>query len=346
MKRNENEVEKKTEASIDLQKQLEYESERLKYDTQAKRLFGLKEVMGYILKFMVPEFQTMSAEESAECILEVQVSQNEVSENYGDGSFQIKKQENTAKGSFQKLQSESKVSNEKTIYYDIKTLVKNPKFLESQNGTIEFIINLEMQNDNEPGYVIEQRGMYCCSRLLSEQLGVLTETTDYSKLKKVYSLWIVGGTAENKLYTYCMTDQDGEKDHSANLIELRIVRLSKEVYETENQELFDFLHGFFDIISLEDKTKRMSKYFDFDKNRELKEGVDTMCNLSEGIYNIGKEEGRERGLEQGLERGLEQGREEGILIAAKMMVKKGMPLEVVAESLEIPKEVIEQYLKK
>lgn len=147
MKRNENEVEKKTEASIDLQKQLEYESERLKYDTQAKRLFGLKEVMGYILKFMVPEFQTMSAEESAECILEVQVSQNEVSENYGDGSFQIKKQENTAKGSFQKLQSESKVSNEKTIYYDIKTLVKNPKFLESQNGTIEFIINLEMQND-------------------------------------------------------------------------------------------------------------------------------------------------------------------------------------------------------
>ena len=201
-------------------------------------------------------------------------------------------------------------------------------------------------HDNEPGYVIEQRGMYCCSRLLSEQLGVLTETTDYSKLKKVYSLWIVGGTAENKLYTYCMTDQDGEKDHSANLIELRIVRLSKEVYETENQELFDFLHGFFDIISLEDKTKRMSKYFDFDKNRELKEGVDTMCNLSEGIYNIGKEEGRERGLEQGLERGLEQGREEGILIAAKMMVKKGMPLEVVAESLEIPKEVIEQYLKK
>src|SRR5699024_6260101 len=154
------------------------ESERLKYDTQAKRLFGLKEVMGYILKFMVPEFQTMSAEESAECILEVQVSQNEVSENYGDGSFQIKKQENTAKGSFQKLQSESKVSNEKTIYYDIKTLVKNPKFLESQNGTIEFIINLEMQNDNEPGYVIEQRGMYYCSRLLSEQLGVLTETTD------------------------------------------------------------------------------------------------------------------------------------------------------------------------
>lgn len=86
-------MEQNKEASIDLQKQLEERAERLKYDTQAKNLFGLKEVMGYMLKFTVPEFADMSAEEAAKCILEVQISKNEVSENYGDGSFDVKRQQ-------------------------------------------------------------------------------------------------------------------------------------------------------------------------------------------------------------------------------------------------------------
>lgn len=41
----------------------------------------------------------------------------------------------------------------------------------------------------------------------------------------------------------------------------------------------------------------------------------------------------------------EEGIEEGLLLAAKKMINKGTPLEVVSENLEIPKEVIEQYLK-
>lgn len=41
----------------------------------------------------------------------------------------------------------------------------------------------------------------------------------------------------------------------------------------------------------------------------------------------------------------EEGIEEGLLLAAKKMINKGTLLEVVSENLEIPKEVIEQYLK-
>lgn len=176
----------------------------------------------------------------------------------------------------------------------------------------------KLQNDNERGYVIEQRGMYYCARLLSEQLGVLTETTDYSSLKKVYSLWVVGETEENKLSNYYIVDQEGNKDHSANLVEMSIVRLSKNIYETEHQELFDFLHAFFDRISLEEKKRRLKKYFAFDENEQLEEGVDTMCNLSEGIYNIGKEEGK--------------------LEAAKIMIESGMDFNFVAKKLELPRE--------
>lgn len=65
MEENKNNSKEISQASIDLQKQLEYEFNRLRYDTQAKNLFGLKEVMGYMLKFMVPEFQTLSVQEAA-----------------------------------------------------------------------------------------------------------------------------------------------------------------------------------------------------------------------------------------------------------------------------------------
>lgn len=69
----------------------------------------------------------------------------------------------------------------------------------------------------------------------------------------------------------------------------------------------------------------MKKYFEFDENEQLEEGVDTMCNLSEGIYNIGKEEGK--------------------LEAAKIMIESGMDFDFVAKKLELPKELIEQYLR-
>lgn len=353
-------MEQNKEASIDLQKQLEERAERLKYDTQAKNLFGLKEVMGYMLKFTVPEFADMSAEEAAKCILEVQISKNEVSENYGDGSFDVKKttkENHDTTGRFQKLTSESKVENEKTIYFDIKTLVKNPKVSRSKYATIELVINLEMQNDNDPGYLIEQRGMYYSARLLSEQLGVLTETTDYSTLKKVYSIWIVQGYSENKVFRYHMVDQDGRTDHGANLLELNIIRLSKKEYRGKQQEVFDFLHSFFDEIPKDEKKKRLEKYFDFKANAELKEGVNVMCNLSEGIYQRGREEGilqgreqgilqgREEGILQGKKQGILQGKEEGLLLAAKKMIENGTSYEEVSKILGIPQQNIEDYMK-
>ena len=66
-----------------------------------------------------------------------------------------------------------------------------------------------------------------------------------------------------------------------------------------------------------------------------------MCNLSEGI----REEGFAEGKLEGIEEGREEGREEGLFIAAKKMIEKGMSIDIVAESLEIPKEAIEKYLK-
>ena len=83
----------------------------------------------------------------------------------------------------------------------------------------------------------------------------------------------------------------------------------------------------------DEKKKRLEKYFDFNTNAELKEGVNNMCNLSEGIYQRGKEEG------------ILQGKEEGLLLAAKKMIENGTSYEEVSKILDIPQQIIEDYIK-
>ena len=272
------------EVSNDVKRMLNTYPDKKNLDINAKYLFSRKEVAGYLLKFLIPEFSDLTLDQAINCILETQVSQNEVSENYGDGSFQVKK------SSKHLLSTESKVVNEKTIFFDIKFLVKNPKYENStKNGTIEFVINIEIQNNPKPGYKIEQRGIYYCSRLISEQLGALTENTDYSSLNKVYSLWIVRGAEKDHIKNYRIVDENGNQNHDANLMQLIIANITNKSYE-ESEDIFDFLHCFLDLGSdgIEKKLQKYYKSIDEDLWKE----VNNMCNLSESYKEEGREEGK------------------------------------------------------
>ena len=274
------------EVSNDLKKMLNVYPDKTSLDTNVKYLFSRKEVAGYLLKFLIPEFSDLTVEQAIDYIVETQVSKNEVSENYGDGSFQAKKSTK-----IQNISTESKVVNEKTIFFDIKFLVKNPKYENgTKNGTIEFVINIEIQNNPKPGYKIEQRGIYYCSRLISEQLGALTENTDYSSLNKVYSLWIVRGAEKDHIKNYRIVDENGNQNHDANLMQLIIANITNKRYE-ESVGIFDFLHCFLDSGSQE---KGLKRYYE-NMNEDLWKEVENMCNLSESY----KEEGRLEGIEEG-----------------------------------------------
>ena len=217
------------EVSNDLKKMLNVYPDKTSLDTNVKYLFSRKEVAGYLLKFLIPEFSDLTVEQAIDYIVETQVSKNEVSENYGDGSFQAKKSTK-----IQNISTESKVVNEKTIFFDIKFLVKNPKYENgTKNGTIEFVINIEIQNNPKPGYKIEQRGIYYCSRLISEQLGALTENTDYSSLNKVYSLWIVRGAEKDHIKNYRIVDENGNQS-KVDTFESNNGFVSFELTDTQN----------------------------------------------------------------------------------------------------------------
>lgn len=62
---------------------------------------------------------------------------------------------------------------------------------------------MEFQNDYHPGYPVIKRGIYYGAREISEQLGILTKTTDYSDIEKVTRYYIkkedvIGYTEEPK----------------------------------------------------------------------------------------------------------------------------------------------------
>ncbi len=60
---------------------------------------------------------------------------------------------------------------------------------------VNVIINIEIQNDDTPGYPIPKRSIYYGSRLISAQRGSVFKDHEYGKLKKVVSIWICESTA-------------------------------------------------------------------------------------------------------------------------------------------------------
>ena len=81
----------------------------------------------------------------------------------------------------------------------------------------------------------------------------------------------------------------------------RLLNLLEEIFKSKD--------------SAKDKRERLQKEYQIDLNEDEEGMVDTMCNLSVGIFerawNQGVAAGMTKGLEQGLEKGRVQGREEG-----------------------------------
>ena len=152
----------------------------LSYDTEAKNLFGNKEVLSVIAKYVIPEVKDYSYEEIATMIGNVNISKEEVAVN----------------GPIERLESESKYVGEKTISYDIKTTIH------TNDGAIELILNVEIQRKANPGYNLKMRGSYYVARAFSEQLKDISDDANYDKLKKVYSIWIVSNSPKEEIVKY------------------------------------------------------------------------------------------------------------------------------------------------
>ena len=323
--------------------------QKAQYDASAKRLLGQKIILAHILIRLVEEFKGMDADMVASLIEgEPYISQVPVEPGLTNKETVDARTGERIVG----LNIESSEIDEGKIYFDIIFYVR------MRDGLAKMIINLEAQKNEPTKYFILNRAIFYTARLVSSQKEREFTGSDYNEIKQVYSIWICMNMKENSLSHIHMVKDDllGEQDWKGNLDISNIVMigLAKEIPPKEERyELHRLLGALLSqTMTAEQKLKLMEQEYDIPVDRRgIRDEVKIMCNLSEGVEEMGYVKGeaagmiagRAEGEKIGEARGKAIGRSEGRLegkseeradIILKMH-KKGYSLEQIMDVTEI-----------
>ena len=272
---------------------LSTEEGKAKYDQTMLNVLSDKQVLAWILKRFVSEYENLPLEEIETKYIEpetILVSKAGVSRDSSG-----------IKG----LSEKDSTQTEGTVYYDIVFQVYYPGNEEEKIG---LYINLEAQADYYPGYPLEMRGIYYGARRLTSQLKQINRETNYGCLQKVYSIWLCVGNVPAyesdtvTLYDISKNDIIGSVKRNKDfydLINVVIIRLNDEAAPEDNtmkmlQTLFsNQLSTQEKLYALEELGMRM--------NDSLEKGVGGSMNLSDYVELKGIEQGRRDGIRNMIE---------------------------------------------
>ena len=296
------------------------------YDATCKRILSEKNIAAEILKGCVSEF--------------ADVSVDDIVNKYIQGTPSVGKivvEPNEMPSKIENQYTEDKSETEGTIFYDVRFNVVAP----ANGDLIELIINIEAQNNFNPGYPLLKRAIYYCSRMISSQYGTVFVKSEYEKIKKVYSIWIC--TMPTQKWAYTITKYHWQEENfignahakkaDYDLAETVMVCLGKKTSK-ELTGLLSMLNlVLLDKLSSKEKIKLLSERFGVKVTPHLEQGVAELCNLSEGI----EKRGEERGIAIGEERG-----KKDILLS---LIKSGLDPKYLANSTGIPLEKINELIQ-
>ena len=238
------------------------------YDTGAKYLVSNKQVLSRIMKYSIPEYKECSIEEIISCIEgtpEVEI-------------HSVLPQSEKIEG----MDTASKIPGEGEFSFDIRFDALTPK-----EELIKIIINIELQKDYYPGYHFCSRGIFYCSRMISEQVYTEFTPDNYDDIKKVYSIWLCKKYA-NTITEYSMAEKNlfGEFSGVENydLLSVLIIRLcTDEDVECENQ-LINMLNVLLSTkLEAEQKKEKLEKEHQMKMSVDMEGDAKNMCNLSDLI---------------------------------------------------------------
>ncbi len=286
---------------------------RSSYDTEAINVIKDRQFLARILKDCAHEFSDMQLEDIMSCIEDLSVRNTAVHPGLTNSAIVG-------------MPTESKISGEGVVRYDIRFCVRNPKASQddiSRSVNIRILVDVELQKTEKLQYDIVERGVVYGGRMISEQLGSKIRHSDYGAVQKVYSIWICMNCSQelaNTITEYSLKDNNRygsvRTDHKSryDLLSVVVIRLPKEKdlekvvnKPTKLMELLSIV--FSHRMPVNEKLNKLSR-FGIQVSEEIEGSVLGMCNLSEGIY----EEGLEEGIGIGREEGIGIGREEGIEI--------------------------------
>lgn len=229
--------------------------------------------------------------------------------------------------------------------YDLEAIYLLSEKINPPDGNREYqlLVNVEAQKAEPSDYDIPERGAFYTATMISAQYGPVFTGKDYSKLKKVYSIWIVMNCSESngntimRYYTEKETVLGKEpKRERYNFSEVIVIRLTKNLAPKGKTELklHRFLGTIFsDKLEVDEKKAILKNEFNLPMGSEMRRKVTTVCNLSEAIVEDAMNRGEKNKLRELIQRKIE----------------KGKPLEVIADELEETveniRELYEELLK-
>ena len=205
------------------------------------------------------------------------------------------------------LNSENPELHEGMIRFDIIFYVR------MRDGLSQIIINVEAQKDEPNGYDILNRAIFYVSRMISSQKERDFSNSNYNDIKRVYSIWVCMNMPENSLeHIHLVKDSIVNSKHEKKyeLHRLLGALLSQDL--TANEKL--------DIIGNE---------YAIPMEKDFREDVGIMCNLSQKIK------------ETGIETGIEMGKREMIM----KMYNKGYTTAQIADVAEMDEKQIKEIIK-
>lgn len=271
---------------------------KLKLDGNVKKILAYKPLLARIFKEVMEECKNLSYEEIEKCIEgDVIISKIYVDSGLSNNTELIGGQ-NTEDYDYE----------EGLIKYDIRTYLKLPNSGESES--IKILIDVEAQNEDNPGYDIPLRGLFYCCRMISSQLGVefTTDHNDpvkYGNIKKVYSIWICTETARkraNSIERYELKKDFLLGCNSDNprydIINTTVINISEnhDVEKIDNNTVKLLTTLFDETLDAKTKISELQNKYGLPLTKELEMEVTEMCTYATSMENKGIEKGIEKGL--------------------------------------------------
>ena len=290
------------------------------YDAACKRLLSEKIILAWILKSCTTEFRDLDVNTIAKQCIEGKPYVSKVPVGPDETAPAIQGM-NTAHTS----------PTEGNVYFDIYFRAVVPKTGE----VIQLIINVEIQGDFHPGYPLPKRGIFYCGRMISSQAGFVFESSEYGKLRKVYSIWICPNPPkrrENSITRYhmaeeCVVGSDHEPKENYDLISLVMIHLGAP----EGQESDSLLKLPGTLLSSDTspaaKKQVLEEEFHIPMTKAMDREVSALCNLSDYIEYRGIQKGEQKGMEKGT-----------FIALNNLMKNTGWPFEKAISTLDVPQE--------
>ena len=307
---------------------------KAQYDERAKRVLSQKIILAHILVNTVDEFAGMKPEDVVPLIEgEPYISVVPVE----PGLTNIEKLSETNGEKIVGLNTENIEINEGMVRFDIIFYVR------MKAGLSQVIINVEIQKDEPTKYCILNRGIFYVCRMVSSQKERDFLNSNYDDIKQVHSIWICMNMNENSLNHVHLVDDSIIGNHTCkgnvDLLNIIMIGLAKEIPEhDEKYELHRLLSTLLsNTLDVSEKLDIIEKEYNIPVNEELREDVNVMCNLGEGIEEEAMAKGEARGIKIGETRGEARGLAEG---KARGLAEGINGLVDVLMELNTPKEII------